>query len=47
MDLKILQWNCRGIYRKIVEFKHHIANLSHTPDIIALQETHLVQKYTP
>ena len=47
MDLKILQWNCRGIYRKILELKHHIANLSHTPDILALQETHLVQKYTP
>ena len=47
MDLKILQWNCRGIYRKLLEFKNYLANLDYIPDIIALQETHLIQKYSP
>ena len=47
MDLKILQWNCRGIYRKLLEFKHYLTNLNRTPDVIALQETHLIQRYTP
>ena len=36
-DLKILQWNCYSIRKKITEFKKHTENY----DIIALQETWL------
>ena len=47
MDLSFIQWNCRGIYRKINELKNYLGNAETLPDIIALQETHLVPKYKP
>ena len=47
MDLSLIQWNCRGIYRKINELKNYLSNGDTLPDIIALQETHLVPKYKP
>ena len=47
MYLKVLQWNCRGIYRKILAFKHYIADLTEAPDVIELHEIHLIQKYNP
>ena len=47
MAILILQWNCRGIYRKINELKHLLDNAETLPDILALQETHLTEKYTP
>ena len=43
----ILQWNCRGVYRKIPELKQYIASLDSKPDILMLQETHLVHRYSP
>ena len=45
--LAILQWNCRGIYRKLPEFKHYLYTLQPLPDVLVLQETHLIPKYTP
>lgn len=45
--LVILQWNCRGIYRKLAELKQFIYSQEQKPDIIILQETHLTQKYKP
>ena len=47
MAILILQWNCRGIYRKINELKHFLDNTETLPDVLALQETHLIEKYTP
>ena len=47
MAILILQWNCRGIYRKINELKHLLDNAETLPDILALQETHLTEKCTP
>ena len=47
MAISLLQWNCRGIYRKLYEFKRFVEKLASPPDIIALQETHLVDKYVP
>ena len=46
-SLTFLQWNCRGIYKKLPEFKHYLYAMQSLPDIIVLQETHLIQKYTP
>ena len=45
--LKILQWNCRGIYRKLPEFKRFIFSMDRPPEVIILQETHLVDTYSP
>ena len=45
--LTFIQWNCRGIYRKINELKNLLEKADTMPDIIALQETHLIPKYTP
>ena len=45
--LAILQWNCRGICRKLPEFKHYLYTLQSLPDVLVLQETHLIPKYTP
>ena len=45
--LTILQWKCRGIYRKLPEFKHYLYALQPLPDVLVLQETHLIPKYTP
>ena len=47
MTLMLMQWNCRGIYRKISELKNWLENMATKPDVIALQETHLISKYTP
>ena len=46
-SLTFLQWNCRGIYKKLPEFKHYLYAMQSLPDILVLQETHLIQKYTP
>ena len=46
-SITVLQWNCRGIYRKLHEFKKFLSDLDIAPDLIALQETHLVERYTP
>ena len=45
--ISILQWNCRGIYRKIFEFKRYLSTLSTIPDLLILQETHLIERYSP
>ena len=45
--ISILQWNCRGIYRKILEFKRYLSTLSTIPDLLILQETHLIERYSP
>jgi exonuclease III len=39
--IKIMQWNCNGITRKIPELKNFLASMSQQPDIICLEETHL------
>ena len=45
--ITVAQWNCRGIYRKIDEMKALISEMQTPPDIIMLQETHLIPKYSP
>ena len=45
--LHILQWNCRSLYHKLPEFKEFIMTLNPKPDVIMLQETHLIEKYSP
>ena len=45
--LLIIQWNCRGIYRKLSELKKYLFELQRKPDVILLQETHLIEKYCP
>ena len=45
--LTILQWNCRGIYRKLPELKKYLASFITRPDLLLLQERHLTQKYLP
>ena len=47
MALHILQWNCRSIYKKFLEFKHFLSHLPVLPDILCLQETHLASRYYP
>ena len=46
-ELSIAQWNCRGIYRKLYELKGILSSLQNIPDVILLQETHLIEKYSP
>lgn len=36
----IVQWNCRGLRRKISAFRLYLQSLPHPPSIILLQETH-------
>ena len=43
----ILQWNCRGIYHKFHEFKIYLSGLDAMPDCIVLQESHLIERYSP
>ena len=45
--LIIAQWNCRGLYRKLYELKGLLTSLQPLPDVITLQETHLIEKYSP
>ena len=45
--LHILQWNCRSLYHKLPEFKSFIMTLNPKPDVLMLQETHLIEKYSP
>ena len=45
--LTILQWNCRGLYRKIPELKQLLTRLEKRPDLLILQETHLIDRYSP
>ena len=47
MAFSVLQWNCQGIYRKLPDLKNYLDNLKTLPDVIALQETHLISKYKP
>lgn len=47
MAINILQWNCRGLHRKLPELKTYICSLKQKPEVIAIQETHLVHRYTP
>ena len=35
--LKVLQWNCNGLFTHLDEFKHHLTQNSY--DVICLQET--------
>ena len=37
--LKVLQWNCNGLFTHLDEFKHHLTQNSY--DVICLQETFL------
>ena len=45
--ITILQWNCLGIYRKIPEIKRYLSSLDVSPDLLVLQETHIVERYSP
>ena len=45
--LIVVQWNCRGLYRKLYELKGLLTSLKPLPDVITLQETHLIEKYSP
>ena len=47
IGLTVLQWNCRGLYKKLPEFKNFLYSLKTYPDLIFLQETHLIEKYSP
>ena len=45
--ITILQWNCRGIYKKLPELKNYLSSFKNRPDLLVLQETHLMDPYAP
>jgi len=47
MALRVLQWNCRSICKKLPELNHYLSQLATLPDLLYLQGTHLSFEYQP
>jgi len=42
-----MQWNSRSVFKKLLQLKSYISELSNQPDVICIQQIHLSNKYQP